>query len=788
MMLEKSPNDERLRMTEPGTMVPSDNGQIHGSSVDPAFVGFAESVPVPMLLLTPDLRIQYANAAFAKALDARAAHHLHEMIPAHWWTHPQEALARMQELVRHATQSEAGPEPERFSMRSTAGSEIHMEVHVAPLAGISDGPSTTLVATFLKIDDRENPLQERAPQSPWHGELLETSNDLVFVLDRSGCFRFVNGSWQEHVGYAAHEVIGTPGLDLVCPEFHTLCREQLSLVHAGLHVENLLFRSKTRQGGDIDVLVNLTPVFDRDGNVIEVLGAGRDITELRQIQDELKRSEERLRILFEYAPDGYYLCDMQGRFVDGNRAAERISGYPREELIGKSFLQANLLPKHQLPKAAALLARSALGKSIGPSELTLLRKDGTPVAIEICAHRVTIEGQKLLLGIARDITERKRAQEELRREKDFADSVINSMPGVFYMFDEAGRYVWWNKNFEEVTEYSAAELPCIHPTRLFEGADRERIAEAIARTFAEGRAAVEADLVSKSGRRKPHLFTGVRAERNGRPYIIGTGTDISERRRAQASLEKLNAELKSSVHELEQSNTELRDFAHVTAHDLKAPLRGIGTLVDWLAQDHGDRLGHKGRENLQLLRERVDRMGRLVSGILRYSEIGHRRESTELLDTHALVEEAIEMLGPPENVEIRIEGRLPRVRAEKTRLIQVFENLIGNAVKYMDKPECRIRIDAGNDGNGWTFRVSDNGPGIDAKDFTRVFQMFQTLQPADRSDSTGLGLAVVKKIVEMHGGRIWLESEVGRGSTFFFTLPIEKQRTDHETFQTSVVD
>lgn len=489
------------------------------------------------------------------------------------------------------------------------------------------------------------------------------------------------------------------------------------------------------------------------------------------LQDELKHSEERLRILFEYAPDGYYLCDLKGNFVDGNKAAEEMVGYPREELIGKSFLKLNLLPKNQILKAARSLVKNAVGKPTGPDEFTLRRKDGATIPIEVRTYPVKIQGKVLILGIARDITERKGAQEELLREKAFSDSVINSMPGIFYMFDEAGQHVWWNRNLEAITEYSAAEIPNIHPIKLFTGADQGRVAERIARAFTEGTATLEADLVSKSGRKTSYLLTGVRIERNGKLYLIGLGIDITERRKAQIALEKLNEDLQDSVHELERSNRELGDFAHVTAHDLKAPLRGIGTLVDWLDQDHGEQIGPEGRESLHLLRGRVDRMGHLINGILRYSEIGHGDESVEILDTHALVQEVIKQIALPENIEIQIENTLPPVTAEQTRLTQILQNLISNAVKYIDKPQGQIRISARDDGDFWEFCIADNGPGIEARHFGRIFQMFQTLSAGDHANSTGLGLAVVKKIVDMYGGRVWLESEMGHGSAFFFTLP-----------------
>ena len=493
------------------------------------------------------------------------------------------------------------------------------------------------------------------------------------------------------------------------------------------------------------------------------------------------RSEEHFRVLFECAPDGYFLYDLQGRFVDGNRAAEEIIGYQRHELIGKSFLKLNLLSKSQITRAARALIESAVGKPTGPEEFTLRRKDNSTIPIEVRTYPVRLDGQVLVLGIARDITERKRTQEALISEKAFADSVINSMPGLFYMFDENGRYVWWNKNLETVSGYSADELPHVHPTDFFEDDDHERIKAAVAKTFRDGQVTIEAEFVSKDGTKTPYYFNGVRVEREGKRYLVGLGIDITERRQAQAARERLNGELQKSVRELERSNRELADFAHITAHDLKAPLRGVSTLADWLIEDYGAQLDAEGLEHLHLVRRRVDRMGQLIDGILHYSEIGYGDHEVEILDTHALVEEVIEQLGPPDHIQVTIENTLPSLPAERTRLTQVFQNLISNAIKYIDKPQGEIQISAYDTDAFWEFRVTDNGPGIEAKHFAHIFQMFQTLSVVDHGNSTGLGLAVAKKIVELYGGRVWLESQMGQGTTFFFTLPKHLHHTPQVT-------
>jgi signal transduction histidine kinase len=234
-------------------------------------------------------------------------------------------------------------------------------------------------------------------------------------------------------------------------------------------------------------------------------------------------------------------------------------------------------------------------------------------------------------------------------------------------------------------------------------------------------------------------------------------------------------------------NEELSHFAYVVSHDLKAPLRGIKMLAEWLSADCGDQLGDEAKENLDLLQNRVDRMHNLIEGVLQYSRIGRITEDVVSVDLNVLLPEIIDAIAPPAHIAVRVEGRLPVIECEKPRITQVFQNLLSNAVKYMDKPAGEVVVACAEDADAWTFSVSDNGPGIEEKYFDRIFKIFQTLVSRDEYESTGVGLALGKKIVEQYGGRVWLASEVGKGSTFFFTFPTDNQRTHREKLQTSAV-
>ena len=253
--------------------------------------------------------------------------------------------------------------------------------------------------------------------------------------------------------------------------------------------------------------------------------------------------------------------------------------------------------------------------------------------------------------------------------------------------------------------------------------------------------------------------------------MISLQIEATERQKAERALAKANKHLAEIIAELRRSNKELQDFAYVTAHDLKAPLRGIGTLTDWITSDYADKLDEQGREQLALLKGRVSRMSELIDSILHYSEIGRTSKTIEPVDLNTLVQDVVGQLCPPEHILITVDPNLPTLTSEKVRLMQLFQNLIGNAIKYMDKPQGHIEVTCSSQGDEWQFGVSDNGPGINEKYFTKIFQMFQTLTRRDELESTGIGLAVVKKLVDLYGGQVWVESTVGKGTTFYFTLP-----------------
>lgn len=252
--------------------------------------------------------------------------------------------------------------------------------------------------------------------------------------------------------------------------------------------------------------------------------------------------------------------------------------------------------------------------------------------------------------------------------------------------------------------------------------------------------------------------------------VLVHAIDVSEQVLSRKSIEEKASHLLALTRQLAATNHELDQFAYAASHDLKTPLRGIASLTEWLEEDLAGALTPETRRQLGLVRSRVVRLSRLVDGLLAYARAGKTAESLEPLELSELVAEIVELLQPPATVAIEV-GPLPRVRGARALWTQVFQNLIANALSHGVAQTGRIRVEAAERDEDFEFSVSDDGPGIPEAFHDRIFGLFQRLEPPDARAGAGVGLALVKKIVEAHGGRVWVESGPGRGSTFRFRWP-----------------
>lgn len=514
--------------------------------------------------------------------------------------------------------------------------------------------------------------------------------------------------------------------------------------------------------------------FKKDAETKSVYLYSSDISDRKQTERQLAASEEKYRRLVEDLGPEYffYKHDTEGRFTYVSRSAREVLGYEEDEFAAS---YSELLTDN--PVNADCIRHTELsiqGIEQPTYEAEVRDVNGETHLLEVTEHPV-FENDRVVAveGIAHDITQRSKTDQALRKSREqlserneFLNTILESLTHPFYVVDaETFEIKMANTAFEkgfwtgDVTCYA-----CTHgrtePCTLSQD---ECPIEIIKKTRKP--VTVEHIHKDKSGREMYIEIHGYPVfDRQGEvSEIIEYAVDITERKLFEQRQNRL-------LKRLATANKDLKDFAYIVSHDLKAPLRGIATLASWIESDCAETLSPQSTEHLEMLTGRVKKMEKLIDGVLAYSRVSRSEEAVSRVDLNKLVADVIEMVSPPENIRIEIEDRLPTVKCGRTRIEQVFQNLISNAVKYMDKPQGVIRIACESEDDSWLFSIADNGPGIEKQYFDKIFDIFQTLQPGDESESSGVGLTVAKKIVEMYGGRIWVESTPGKGSTFYFTL------------------
>jgi len=558
---------------------------------------------------------------------------------------------------------------------------------------------------------------------------------------------------------------------------------------------------------------------DADGRPTAVLEICRDITERKHTEEALRLSERKYSALVQQSPDAIISLDKTGNFLSFNPAAERQSGFSAKDVLGKHFANVGIFAGQSRSTAIKEFGLILMGTDRPPFELTIMRRDKSCLSMEANARLIKQKGQHAWIQVTlRDITERKRAEDRLEKINtcllslggDFIENAnrITALLGellgadcTIYNCLRDGKLcptAYWHTASDHTPQDRPEGHICYDVIQagdtdvcVIRDLQNTSYAQSDPNVVAYGLKTYVGQLVTSNG--KHHgtlcaLFTKDFDPSADEMKIIGILASAlrgeEERRTAEQELERLNAEMESANIELTRANKELQEFAYITAHDLKTPLRAIGTLTDWIATDYADSFDEEGKRQVRLLVEKAEQMSALIDDILQYSRLGQEYQQKRKVDLNQLVSDMIAGIGPSDNIEISIQNELPVLVCEKTQIAQIFQNLISNAMKYMDKPEGRIEIGCVEKDSFWHFSVADNGPGIEEKYFKKIFKIFQTLAPRDGTESTGIGLSIVKKLVELNKGKVWVESTVGRGSTFLFTLPKSPvpQKVAAETF------
>lgn len=334
--------------------------------------------------------------------------------------------------------------------------------------------------------------------------------------------------------------------------------------------------------------------------------------------------------------------------------------------------------------------------------------------------------------------------------------------------DKNGNIEYSNDGLTRLIGFGHAEIEGQKPWDIFNGVETDTVeTDRIKNSIAEGQSFTgEFRQKHKDG---SYTWIGVTAtpiidDGNVSRYVF-INSDINERKIAEEKMRLYTENLEKAFKELDK-------FAYVVSHDLKAPLRAIFNLSNWISEDYLDDMPEEGREMFERIRGRVLRMEGLIEGILAYSKIDRKDDVFIDVDLNKQLKESLDLIDVPKNFKIDIQENLPTVKGDQSKIHQVFMNMLSNAIKFNDKPEGEglVKVKCEDDGQFWKFSVEDNGPGIEPQYHEKIFVIFQTLNARDTFESTGVGLAIVKKIVDEMGGKIWLESELGKGTTFHFTM------------------
>jgi PAS domain S-box-containing protein len=626
-----------------------------------------------------------------------------------------------------------------------------------------------ILRTVENLTDRERADQAQARLAA----IVTSSNDAILSKTLEGIITTWNGAAERMFGYTAEEIIGQPILRLIPAELHAEEDRILKQIRAGERIEHYETVRITKHGRRIPVSLTISPIKNSAGEIIGASKIARDITERKQAEETRRVSEERYRILFDLGPVAVYSCDVSGVILDFNRRAAELwgrepkAGDTDERFCGSHQMyrpDGTFMPHHLCPMAEVLSGTIPEARDM---EVQIARPDGSRVTVIVNIRVLKNEFGEITgaINCFVDITERQRAQEEIRTAGERFRFMADAMPQKMFTATAGGAVNYVNKQWLEFTGASFDEIRdggwirFVHPDDAEESQRRWHHCVETKESFELVHRFRRADGVYHWHLSRAHAM---RNERGESSLWIGSNTDIHDE--------------KETAKKLERTTDDLKHFAFAASHDLQEPLRMVASYTQLLSREYKGNLDENADKYIAFAVEGAQRMEALLKGMREYWQASEREEDQRAaVDCNEVLNTALlnlrESIATSEAVVSH--DSLPTVWAEEGLLVQVFQNLVGNAIKYRGEKPPQVHISAARNAQEWVFSVRDNGIGIDPRFAERVFAMFNRLN-GSKYPGSGIGLALCRKVVERLGGRIWVESTPGQGADFRFTIPAKE--------------